>query len=664
MMLRFTGMLVLLLSACVTADETQEAQRLFDLKVISDNVPDVSSTDSLLKQIVTPGMTDEQKVTAVWKVIYESRFWNPSSRGNLREELGGVDPIITLNCFSPTICQQDSEMCIALWSLLGYSCRMWQLGWHTTSEVYYGGKWRHFDATLGRITRNDDGEVGSVTLGRKRRGWKNWMRSNSYISESEGISLGQRMGLTLRRDESFTRYWYPLAKDPDYWCVSSDGKRPDNRIRRGRRRLKKAMELKERRFKPMPDDAAYGNGRWIFEPSFMRKNWKEFLEDERNLALSEGSDMYSYSHVQLHPKEPGRDAYAVFRLRSPYIFSGGWVSGFFATSNKDDEIEVLASVDRGNTWKSLWRKTYGRGNSHTIGLRDVISGKFDCLIKVRMLAAKNPRDARCGGLRFETIVMNNPFVLPALKLGKTKITVDTGPQLDTLGFHPSVVTGEYRTQIVEEKNTITSWEADLPGWQTGLCAKNPGEESYVIFKVTTPGEMRKLRWGGRFIDNNDTTKLFYSFDGRNWIEQKWTYIQRVKDTKNHQRGQVAIYEVLDSFPKGCKEVFLKYWFMRPRSADTKPQLLLAGGIRIDADYLPQVRGKRPPLIVTYCWNQYEKGKETEKTHTKVIETYPTEYGIIVKGDKEPTMNWVKVELKTDPPPEPVTTAPDRNRRRR
>lgn len=620
---------------------------MFNLKVVSENVPDATSTEALLADIIKPGMTDEEKATAIWRVVYHSRFWNPSSRGNLRLDFGGIDPILRMNCFSPSICQQDAENCIALWELAGLAGRMWQLGWHTTPEVWYDGAWRHFDPTVGRITKDRNGKIASVTLDRSRGGGRTWMRPNSYISTTEGICLGHRMEFTLRREETFTRYWRPLGKDPDYWCASSDGKRPDNRERRGRRRLAKAMEVTERRFEPMPDDAAYGNGRWVFEPDLTRANWRQYLEYDENVAVTEGSSMYSYSSSQLQPVKPGKEALAVFRLRSPYVFSGGWVSGFFSVSKGADRLEVQASTDGGRSWRTLWRKKTTRAHNHTIGLRPVIGGKFDCLVRIRMFAAKDADDVRVGNLKFDTLVMNNPFMLPALKLGKTKITVAAGPQLDTLAIHPCMATAEYRDWIVDESNTISSLEADLPGWQAGLCCVKPGKESYVVFKVATPGELRRLRWGGRFFDDNETSKLFFSFDGKKWHEQPWTYEQRIKDTPNGRREHVSIYEVLDKFPKGAKCVWLKYWFLRPASAKEKHELLLTPGIRIDADYTPASRGKRPPVEVTYCWTQYEGGVATEKTRTKVIDKYPTDFSIVVKGDKEPTMNYVSVRLKPD-----------------
>ena len=641
----FSSIMVLLAISAGLADEPadQEAPELFNLKVISDTVPDITSTEALLKEIIKPGMSDQEKATAVWQVVYHSRFWNPSSRGNLRAELGGTDPIITMNCFSPTICQEDAENCIALWGLLGYSARMWQLGWHTTPEIWYGDRWRHFDATVGRITRDANGEIGSVTLDQEAGGAarRNWMRPESYISASESISLGQRMGLTVRPGETFTRYWYPLGKTGDYWCVSSDGKRPDNRIRKNRRRLADAMKLTTRRFEPMPDDAAYGNGRWCFQPDFSQGNWRALVEDSQNIKIGPiGEESWT-----IHPAEAGKEAWVTFRIRSPYVLSGGYVSGMFSTAGRGDVLEVQASADRGCTWKSLLTKDFKGTKGRTLGLRDVIGGKFECLVKFRMLASADPQDVWIGELEFESFTMNNPFMLPALRLGKTTVTVDAGPQLDTVGIHPNVSTPEYRACIVEEKNTISSSEADGPDWLTGLLCKEPGKESYVIFKVSTPGEMKWLRWGGMFVDNNETSKLFYSFDGKEWTEKPWSYTQRAKDEKNTLREQVSLYEVLDKFPKGAKEVWLKYWFFRPEGAK-EGTLLLTPGIRIDADYVPAVRGKRPPVEVTYCWNQYEGGVATEKTHTKVIDEYPTKHGIIVKGDQEPTMKWVQVRLKT------------------
>ncbi|RPI64631.1 MAG: hypothetical protein EHM48_00455, partial [Planctomycetaceae bacterium] len=66
--------------AASSSATTQEAQAVYKLKIISDVTPDVTSVDALLSQIIKPGMTDEQKCAAAWQVVFQGRFWSPSSR--------------------------------------------------------------------------------------------------------------------------------------------------------------------------------------------------------------------------------------------------------------------------------------------------------------------------------------------------------------------------------------------------------------------------------------------------------------------------------------------------------------------------------------------------------------------------------------------------------
>ena len=97
----------------------REVHAVHNLKVVTDAVPDMTSLDALLKEIIQPGMTDEAKCTAVWRTVHEYRFANASSCGNLAQ-VRGTDPILIFNCFAPTICQQDAEMCVAMWSACGW----------------------------------------------------------------------------------------------------------------------------------------------------------------------------------------------------------------------------------------------------------------------------------------------------------------------------------------------------------------------------------------------------------------------------------------------------------------------------------------------------------------------------------------------------------------
>ena len=136
------------------------ARRICRARLVSELEPEMTTVDSILEKIVRRGMSDEEKCTAVMKYVNGHVFWGPSDRGT---DHGIGDPIVLLNCYTATICQQDAAvLTAALWSALGYDVRYWQLGGHTTGEVLYGGKWRNFDATFDRILRNRDGSVAGV----------------------------------------------------------------------------------------------------------------------------------------------------------------------------------------------------------------------------------------------------------------------------------------------------------------------------------------------------------------------------------------------------------------------------------------------------------------------------------------------------------------------
>ncbi len=614
--------------------------RAFNLKLLSENVPDVSSIEALLGGIIKPGMTDEEKCKAVWRVVYEHRFWRPSSCG--KYGWGGTDPILNLNCFAPTICQQDSEMLCGLWTQLGYDVRMWQLGWHTTSEVHYGGSWRHFDATMGQITKvSSEGDITSVTERHKRKGYRKWMRDNSYVSHSEGYLIGHSMGMTFRRGESFTRYWRPLSKERDYWVPASNGRRPEDGFRRGKSRMAQTMKLKPRRFEAMPSDAAYGNGVWTFKPDLAMADWKDLTEESVNVTVARDR-----GGAWLQPIRAGRGGHVIFRIRSPYIISGGWVRGKAAVA-QGGEVKLLVSTTGGATWKNIWSSS-AEGGKIEAPLREAVSGKIDWLLKIELSAPRSAKDARFGDLAIETIVQLNPFTLPALKLGETEVTVAAGEQIDRLTIIPNLGSPGYRDYIVEERNVVTAREGDQETWVNGICAKEPDKEAYVVFKVKTPGPMKRVRWGGRFQGGVTSNKLYYSLDGKTWKEKAFSFGQALKEVRNVRRGAIANYETLDSLPEGTDTVWLKYWTHRKSPLKERCHLYFMRGLRIDADYATPHAGKSPlPCDVTYCWTEFDGDKESEKTHTEKIASYPHSYKVRVAGTKEPIMKWVRMQL-TDP----------------
>jgi len=643
-----------------SASLAQESARLYNLKTTTDKADDLSSVDEFLDDAIEPGMTDEQKCMAVWEMVYLNRFWNPSTRCALRNELGGVDPMIQVHCFAPTICQEDAEVAIAFWGKLGYSTRMWQLGWHTTPEVYYGGRWRHFDPTLGVITRDEFGEVDSVTT--RTDYWRPeqwgtscpWYGPSAYVSHTEGYIIGHEMGLMLRRGESLVRYWYPLSLDLDYYSPGNNGARPCDRGPTDgydKTYLEMAMELADWRFEMLPYDAAYANGVWVYEPDFARPDWADMLEQTENLDASTGAGGQPY----LHPSTAGQPSRGIFRIKSPYVLTGGWITGRFFCETSQEVIRLFVSTDCGNTWDMIYTKTDAGEQSASIPLVGSINSKFDCLVRLELLTASHPESVTVEQLRFEVNQQNSPFPLPPLKLGDNSVEVTVGEQLDRLTIKPPLDSPDYRDYIISESNIVTAREAGQSSWVHGICAATAGQESYLIFRVDTIGQMQRLRVGGRFADDNTNNKMYYSYNGSDWTEMPWTYGYAVENTENSARTRIGNWETLDSIAPGTQTIWVKYWFFRS-AGQSGSALQLMEGLRIDADYTPPSSGPVPPVEVTYCWTEFNAGQETIKTHNHTVSTYPTSYDITVGGDSEPIMKWYKVAYANAPSPWPEVDA--------
>jgi len=253
--------LLVLASGCATPPpETIDAGGVYNLTLTTDGSPDLTSVETAVASVVRPGMSDEDRCTALFELVRDRRFWHPEAHSGMAFLQGGVDPILYMNCFAPSICEEEASMLIALWSQLGYGVRMWQLGGHTTSEVYFGGRWRHYDITKNDISRNEHNEV----IGIAERTTGNWLRPKSFVSHTDNFLIGHRMEMRFRPGESFVRYWRPLGKEPDYYSPAAGGARPSDKLHgKGTpSEFKKAMDLCPRPFSNLPEDAAYANGIW------------------------------------------------------------------------------------------------------------------------------------------------------------------------------------------------------------------------------------------------------------------------------------------------------------------------------------------------------------------------------------------------------------------
>src|SRR5438309_3725835 len=140
---------LLLSSALARAEEAAEPRaRLNNLKVLSDKVDDVSTVESLLKSFVKPGMTDQERARAIWSAVVRYRHQAPPPDEALSAEWEAHDPAKILNVYGYCMCCCSSALIAALNRADGREARGRILDGHIVAEVYYGGGWHMYDASL------------------------------------------------------------------------------------------------------------------------------------------------------------------------------------------------------------------------------------------------------------------------------------------------------------------------------------------------------------------------------------------------------------------------------------------------------------------------------------------------------------------------------------
>ncbi len=136
-----------------------------NVKVLSDKTEDVSSIEAWKAQTIKPGMTEREKGEAVWKTVVRFRHQNPppveflTRDGN---EWCVHDPIKTFNVYGYGMCCCASSNVEALARACGLTARGRAVSGHSLPEIWWGGKWHMFDASLVTYFLDADGDVAGI----------------------------------------------------------------------------------------------------------------------------------------------------------------------------------------------------------------------------------------------------------------------------------------------------------------------------------------------------------------------------------------------------------------------------------------------------------------------------------------------------------------------
>ncbi len=221
-----------------------------DPRLIVNGRGDWFDLDSMLEEILEPGLSDRDKAFAIWEFLVASRRHDDPTHNQAEMH----DPVRLLNVYGYGFCDDAANSFMTLARQAGLEARIWHLGGHVVSEAWYDDDWHMFDA---------DGEV--VYLG----------------GDEETIASVNRLAgnprLIRRKPSPNPLYW-----DTEH-LVDLYTSRGDNRVARwysGRSRHAMSFDLRpgesilrsrsnwglyvDSRYQTEPQ--VYGNGRFTFEP--------------------------------------------------------------------------------------------------------------------------------------------------------------------------------------------------------------------------------------------------------------------------------------------------------------------------------------------------------------------------------------------------------------
>ncbi|MGA2032471.1 MAG: hypothetical protein ABSG68_09460 [Thermoguttaceae bacterium] len=652
---------------CLFADRAEAA--VYNLHLVTDSVPDYTDMPSLARSATALWQTPQDKCIAVWR-------WGRRSRRqtSCASEDGRTiwDPILHYNSYGSMNCGIISSLNIACWLELGYRAHYVQLGDHTVSEVSWddGATWHLFDSSMSAFCYNHQGVVAScdeikradaceLSGGKSERGhyyfyhiappcgshlgptgWRfacdnpvenqrtlfngadSYMHNFSVDRYCQYARTGHRYVLNVRPYECYTRYWRPLdrperagtsaAHDPDYFRPVS-GRDPDD---------------------PHGPQDIRGNGQWVFQPDLAAKDWRECLYDEAGLAANTES-----GGPKLHPAAAGRAACAVFKISAANVITSMRIEADGLRRTEADVLKISVSRSAGMGWSPLWQAEKTGPQPIRLKLRDEVAGVTQCLIKIEMLAAAEPDAAGLDALKVTTTTQLNRRTLPSLSLGSNQVMLWADEQVETSEVWPPLHDGAYKRTAAGEDNVFSDREPD-GFYKATLGSGVNGKQCSVTWKLEVPSDISDVTYN--VVSTNRTEQSYVS------LQHSWDGVRFVEFDHDASGGFPMDKQVHHTIrgsdvPSGARQAQFRGVFFCKSAAATYNM----PGIE---DLLFRIRHKPrnaafAPIEVTYQWTEHRASGDVVRSHTELVAALPHRWTINVAGKRDPTMNWVRTNLR-------------------
>ncbi|MHC4176860.1 MAG: discoidin domain-containing protein, partial [Planctomycetota bacterium] len=565
-----------------------------------------------------------------------------------------------------------SGLNIASFLQLGYEARYVQLGDHTVSEVSWdkGESWHLFDSSMSFFCYNHAREVAScqeikeahaceLSGGKSEPGhyylyhgapqcvshlgadgWRcagdqpvGYERTliNGASSYTDGFSVskytqygrfGRRYTLNLLPYQSYTRYWKPFDRDnPDV----PDANKPDYYRPLGGRDPDEQHGLSNIR----------GNGVWVFEPDLTDADCRKIFYDSQGVRTrTEGG-----AGPNLHPGRSGQRASVVFKVSAANVITSMRIEGDGLRSGADDVLRVLVSRNAGIRWMPVWQSRNTGSQDIRLKLREEVAGVTECLVKVEMRAAKTSTNVGLDALKLTTVTQLNRRTLPKLTLGTNRVRLFADQQMESTVLWPPLHAGLYRQTVFQEDRVHGTEEPDGI-YKATLGSAINGEECFATWRLEVPTHITSVTYGVVATNRSSASyvSLRHSFDGKNFRE-----FFRKSDGRFPFDKQVLHTVDESNVPADARRTYLKSAFFCRGGAATYGM----DGIQdlwIRVQHKPR-DARFEPFEVTYNWTEHRPSGDVTRSQTELVESLPHEYVINTAGFRDPTMNWVRINLR-------------------
>lgn len=475
--IRLAGFVLGLVMAAVTAPRA--GAEVAEPWVATDRTVDCSSLETIVRDVIKPEMTDEQKALALYHFFRQRVFHYK----NLPESR---IPLKTLNVMGNTLCGSQGTCMKGLLEAAGLKARVvcHTDGSHTFYEAFYDGGWHGFDtfANFYVYTRGDKPHIASFeelqkdpslvkdAVAEKRAAPGLCHCGDDPMAFASGFkvlayepakSAWNVKACALRKGEEIVRSWWPEGKPlpgsfsgkqagPMHTCGGKDRDAEPFLFKFWEPYVIKNWSGVSNSFRH------YANGRINYSP---------------HLELGDHSDgMISARGIQHGAAGLSGEGEWIFPVKCSFYITGGALALEATCTEAGDAVEAFVSVDNGKVWAPvLSGKDSGKKEYKGVFDKDVAkaaTGRHDYQVK---LALKGK--AVLHKILLQTIFSHNAMAAPHLMPGKNKVTLTAAAGAD-LKAAPLTVIYRYKeapkwdgeVKIIEKTADANPFvfEADLP----------------------------------------------------------------------------------------------------------------------------------------------------------------------------------------------------------